>query len=116
MHVRLYVKGWKIDHQVPLAEATVLLGTRLEFDGKEIDYSGSAYLNFGVAGGDFVTLQIGGVHPDDFERLVEVPENYTMGSTPERTGIIVSGLEIVEDSLPVGAIREDAALLRNDPR
>lgn len=45
MKVRLYVKGWEGDHQVPLAESTLLLLTKIEFEGCEIDFSGRAYLD-----------------------------------------------------------------------
>lgn len=43
MKVRLYVKGWEGDHQVPLAESTLL--TKIGFEGCEIDFSGRAYLD-----------------------------------------------------------------------
>jgi hypothetical protein len=103
--VRLHVKGWKGDHQVPLAESTVLLLTKIEFENREIDFSGQAYLNLGEANqGDFITLQLGGMHPPHFEALD--PDDYTWGSTPAQTGILVSEFEIVEDRDSLEMVRD----------
>jgi hypothetical protein len=116
MHVRIYIKGWKGTKEAPIADADVLFVTHLEFEGKRIDYTGEATLNLGGAYGDFLTLQIGGVHPEDFKRLIEEPENFTQHSTPKQTGIIVSGLEIVEDHGPIATTAGPEDLLRSAPR
>ena len=112
MHVKLKVTPWVGDQATTLeaGDGAVLLSRGIEIGGEPVrartatitlessqfrDHSEIGSDGYLVGEGellDFVKLELTGISPEAFDRLD--PDDYTLGSTAERVGIIVSSFEV----------------------
>lgn len=100
-HVVIKMTPWKGDHEAEQTEdATNLLVRSITVNGRLVEPGGVEIHLEGRTGrpiDDFLTINLFELLDDDFAWLTQNVDDYTLSSTQNVTGVIVSALEIEID-------------------